>query len=309
MFLDTWNHRFYNPPSSSMIMATAVEQKDKIFAFIQTQGPNLPVKISAEIKSSPLFASAFLSELYGERRVKISNIRVGSSPLYYIPGQEAQLENFVQHLNQRERDAFLLIKDKKVLDDEKQTPVMRVALRAIADFAIPTRIRIGNEQKLFWKYHLLSDTDATNMISSVQKPETKKEEIAESPSKEKDEPSLPKEEKPVRPAEVKQTETQIGPAVRSYLERKNLVLISVIAEKRKEFHARVHSISLFGPQHFYLVAKDKKKVSASDIESLIEYSEKEKMPGIFLCPGEPDKKALSLLNEWANLIKFEKISV
>ena len=289
-------------------MATAAEQKEKIFTFIQSQGPSLPVKIATEIKTSTLFASAFLSELYGERKIKISNIRVGSSPLYYIPGQEAQLENFVEHLNQRERDAFLLIKDKKVLDDEKQTPVIRVAMRAIADFAIPTRILSANEQKLFWKYHLLSDSDATNMISSSQKPEPKKEDIAESPKVKEKEQTEEKEEKPKKIVEPRQTETNIGPAIRAYLERKNLVLISAVSEKKKEFHARVHSISLFGPQHFYLIAKDKKKVSSADIEALIKCSEKEKMPGIFLCPGEPDKKALSLLNEWTNLIKFEKVS-
>jgi len=286
-------------------MVDASEQKEKIFLFIQSQGPSLPVRISTEIKSSPLFTSAFLSELYGERRIKISNMRVGSSPLYYLPGQEAQLENFIQHLNQRERDAFMLIKDKKILEDEKQTPVIRVAMRAIADFAMPIRVRIDNEQKLFWKYHLISDTDSMSMISSSRKPEDKKEKSIEEKEDSKKEK---KDDEIIKTAKSSVTETQIGPAVRSYLEKKNLVLLSIASEKKKEFHARVHSISLFGPQHFYLIAKDKKKVSFSDIESLIEYSKKEKMPGIFLCSGEPDKRALALLNEWINLIKFEKLA-
>jgi hypothetical protein len=303
-------------------MSSALEQKERIFSIIQSSGPSLPVKIASETKLSPLFASAFLSELYGDRRIKISGMRVGGSPLYYIPGQEAMLENFIQHLNQRERDAFLILKDKKVLDDDKQEPVVRVALRAITDFAIPIRIRDENDQKLFWKYHLLTDNEAAQLISvpksiPIEEPvsEKKKEELAKS-AKEEEKEEKPKEEAKVKnmprePKLLKSTEEEIliGNSVRSYIERKGLVLITVVLEKKKEFRAKVHSTSLFGPQHWYLIAKDKKKLSQTDLKSLVDLAQKEKMPAIFLCPGEPDKKAQEFLNEWSNLVKFEKLVI
>jgi len=305
-------------------MQNAQEQKERIFSLIRAAGPSLPVRIASETKLAPLFASAFLSELYGERRIKISGLRVGSSPLYYIPGQEDMLENFIQHLNQRERDAFLILKEKKVLEDNKLEPVVRVALRAIPDFAIPLRIKTNNDSKMFWRYHLLSEADAIKMITSHKTPvEEKKAEpqtVKEKPKEKLVEIKYIKEAKEAKEnQEIKETKEakktnesegiSISSAARSYIERKGLVLIAIVSEKKREFHAKVHSSSMFGPQQYYLLAKDKKKFSQTDVKSLIDVAQKEKMPGILLCQGEADKKAQVLLNEWVNLVKFEKISL
>ena len=124
----------------------------------------MSIQISKWIGVSSLFAGAFLSDLYAEKKVKMSNMKVGSSSLYYLDGQEASLENFIEHLQQREKEAFLHLKKESVLDDETQTPVMRVALRAIKDFAIPIRARVNEEVKLFWKYFLMPDSDAKKIM-------------------------------------------------------------------------------------------------------------------------------------------------
>lgn len=128
------------------------------------RGPCLPVQVAKALNMQPLFVSAFLSELKAEEKLKISNMKVGSSPLYYLPGQEPMLENFIQHLNPKEREAFNLIKKERVLDDDKQNPVIRVALRAIPDFASQVRVRIGEQLLLFWKYSLLSETEVKDLI-------------------------------------------------------------------------------------------------------------------------------------------------
>ena len=119
------------------------ELKEKIISIIKTRGPSLPAHISSQIGMSILFTSAFLSELLSEKKLKISDMKVGSSPLYFIPGQENMLENFSSSLKSKEKDAFMLLKDKKFLKDSAQEPAIRVALRAIKDFAIP--IQKNNE--------------------------------------------------------------------------------------------------------------------------------------------------------------------
>ena len=83
-------------------MGRLINQKDKLLSTLRIRGPSLPVQIAKAIGVSPLFASAFLSELKSEDKLKISNMRVGSSPLYYLQGQENMLENFSQYLNNRE---------------------------------------------------------------------------------------------------------------------------------------------------------------------------------------------------------------
>ncbi len=141
--------------------------KERILSTIRMRGPSLPVHIAKALNTSPLFASAFLSELYSDKELKMSDMKVGNSPLYYISGQEPSLERFIQHLNTREKEAFFILKESKVLNDDKQTPVVRVALRAIKDFAIPVKIRLNDEVKLFWKYFQLSDEELKNRLQEI----------------------------------------------------------------------------------------------------------------------------------------------
>ena len=70
------------------------ELKNKIINFLRINGPSLPVHIAKEIGLSILFTSAFLSELLSERQLKISSMKIGSSKLHFLAGQENKLENF-----------------------------------------------------------------------------------------------------------------------------------------------------------------------------------------------------------------------
>ena len=68
----------------------------RIINLLQNKGPTLPIHISTETGVSMLFASAFLSELMAKKSVRVSHMKIGSSPLYYLPGQEEQLLKFVE---------------------------------------------------------------------------------------------------------------------------------------------------------------------------------------------------------------------
>jgi len=133
----------------------ALKLKERIISFIRLRGPSLPVHISKETGLSILFASAFLSDLYSEKLIGISNLKVGSSPLYFIPGQEPQLENFSKYLKSKEKEAFLLLKEKKFLKDSELQPAVRVALREIKDFAIPFK----KNEEIYWRFFVISEED------------------------------------------------------------------------------------------------------------------------------------------------------
>ncbi|MDD5012219.1 MAG: FaeA/PapI family transcriptional regulator [Candidatus Nanoarchaeia archaeon] len=155
-----------------MPVQDAAKVKEKIITFIRLRGPSLPVQIAKETGLSILFASAFLSELYGEKEISLSNLRVGSSPLYFISGQEPQLERFSHYLKSREKEAFLLLKQKKFLRDSELQPAIRVALREIKDFAIPFR----KDEEIYWRYFTVPENEFKQEIE-IQKPEDKVEEI------------------------------------------------------------------------------------------------------------------------------------
>ena len=82
--------------------------KRKITSILKLKGPSLPVQIAREIQLSSLFAGALLSELAKEKLIKISHMKVGGSPLYFIAGQEELLEKFHSYLPGKEKEAFLL---------------------------------------------------------------------------------------------------------------------------------------------------------------------------------------------------------
>tara|TARA_Y100000310_G_scaffold339112_1_gene430801 strand:- start:1454 stop:2374 length:921 start_codon:yes stop_codon:yes gene_type:complete len=292
--------------------------KERIISLIKIKGPSLPVQIARSLNLEPLFASAFLSELKSEQKITTSNMKVGSSPLYLVPGQENLLENFTQYLNSREKEALSLLKEKSTLSDEDQTPIVRVALRAIKDFAIPLRIRINEDSKIFWKHFLLSDKEAQPLISA---------QVTGSPSptpipaqSEKQEPvpaptqtpqtstppieAQPKQPKPKKPKKV--PDLTFPNNIKEYLSAKDIELLSLISEKKRELEALVRTDTLFGKQSHYLIAKDKKSITDNDLTLALQKAQTQKMPALLISPGTPNKKALAYLQLWSNLIKFEK---
>jgi len=301
--------------------------KERILSTIRFKGPVLPVQIAKEINFSPLFASAFLSELRSEGKIKISNMRVGSSPLYYLPGQEAMLEKFVPYLNQREKEAFQKLKQSGVLEDSEQEPVVRVALRAIKDFAVPVQVRVDSEMKLFWKYFVLPDDKFESLISgSVKKSEEQIERVKEILEPEVDKEKLIEEKRVLAAGEnsedknvveaervlaekkkVGVVENSFIANLKDYLARKNIEILHIVAEKKKEFEAKIRINTDFGRQTYYLVAKDKASANDADLVKADKKARGEKLPAVFMAPGDLNKKGRQYLEQWGNLVRFERL--
>src|SRR3989338_10913418 len=96
-------------------MVSVQRTKEMILSFLRAKGPSLPIHIAKEVKTSHLFVAAFLSELYNEGKIKMSVMKVGSSSLYYLPNQSAELEKFIEYLNHREKESFHLLKNSQIL--------------------------------------------------------------------------------------------------------------------------------------------------------------------------------------------------
>ncbi|MBS3090948.1 hypothetical protein J4217_00690 [Candidatus Pacearchaeota archaeon] len=327
----------------------ANSNKEKILSMISTRGPSLPVHLAQTIQLSPLFASAFLSELYAEGKIKISNMKVGSSPLYYMLGQEALLENFVDYLNAREKEAFNLLKIFKILEDDAQNPATRVALRAIKDFAIPLKVQLDGKEKLFWKYSLLADSEFNNLfekLAKTKKPQKKEqrqlpiqektshtqnqlmEEIKEIREKINQQEQLIKSQtatqdltltnnnflinKPEKKGKKiikKPVESKFLNDIKDYLSAKDIEILDIIEEKKKELTAKIRIDTLFGKQEYYMIAKDKKKISEPDLTYALQKAQNEKMLALIMSTGELDKKAIEHYKSWKNLVKFEKVKI
>lgn len=292
--------------------------RERILEIIKAKGPSLPVHLARTLQVQPLFISAFLSEMFGDQKVLMSSLKVGSSSLYYFQGQEAQLENFVQHLNQREREAFELLKKFRFLEDSAQEPVVRVALRALKDFAFPVSMNIRGESKLFWRFYSVPEEE---LINSFNKPASKFQNVVRKnqPEKKVENVSIDelatekiKEEKeenilPVKKVKKEKIEgdSQFLNKIKKILGERKIEIVEIFSEKKKELHAKVSADGLFGKQEFYFVAKDKKKVQEDDIAAVLQKAQAERMPAFFIANGDIHKDAKEYLEKWGNLIRLE----
>ena len=306
-------------------MINVEEVKIQILKTLDTVGPSLPIQIAKTTGLSPMFASAILSELVGAQKVKMSKLKYGSTPLYFIPGQEQRLENFAdENLSAGEKIAYHRLKEEKIIDDIKQEPAMRVALRSINDFAVPIRF----QDKIIWKYKFISNEEAKDILdqkfNGKENPEVKvekeiKEEIESEieeeivierpkvkliPEKEETE----KEEiilvKPVKTKKKVETTNEFLVEVKSFLNKKDIELIQEIESKKKDITAVIRINSDLGKISFLLIAKDKKKLNLTDLTMAYQKAITHKMPCYLLSRSESSKAIEGFLEEHKNLLKL-----
>ena len=283
------------------------EIKQKIINTLKIRGPSLPVHIAKEINMSILFTSAFLSELIAERRIKTSNMKVGSSKLHFLEGQEPNLEKFAHHLSFKEKEAFELLKQKKFLEDEKQVPAIRVALRAIKDFAIPI-----DRDKIIWRYYLIPESEY-NMEKPVPKPlpkiqEIKKEKelgIFDKTAEEKEKTlEIKKPKKSTRKSSSTQKKNEkFFDKVKEHLSKRNIEILDIVGFSKNDLTLKVNT----NQREYLLVAYNKKRIKEEDIIKASKKASELGLRYIILSLGEPLKKLSNLIEAIKDFAGTEKI--
>ncbi len=271
---------------------------EKIIEVIKRRGPSLPIQISKEVGLSSLFVSAFLSELAGEKRVKISHLKVGGSPLYFLEGQEEQLEKSYNYLHPREVEAFLLLKEKKILKDTEQKPAIRIALRSIRDFAIGFK----KDEEIFWRYALTPESEIISILEpkKISKPEKiQVQEIIEVKN-------IQEKQKEQKEARKKQTSETFLEEVKSYLKQKNIELINLEAYDKKELIAKIR-FNLTPEKIHLLLAYNKKKINDKELLKAYKKSIKYQLDYLILFKGELSKKLKDTIEAYKNLISTDKM--
>lgn len=297
-----------------------METRDKILEIIKIKGPVLPVQISKEIGSNILMASAHLAELTASNRLKISTIKVGGSPLYYLPGQEAMLQEFTANMNDKEKKAFDLLNQQKILRDSEQEPIIRVALRAIKDFAMPLNVTYDNNKEIFWKWYLTSNEEAERIVKEklqiLEKPIEKKveEKIQKEDVKEKIEEKPQaiqkqlKEKKEIRKYKPREKEDNFLNNIIKFFEKNKINVISTeIIKKNSEIDFIVEIPSVVGNLQYYCKAKNKKRMSDSDLSSAYVKGQLKRLPVIVLSTGELSAKAEDMIGKELSNLTFKKI--
>jgi hypothetical protein len=286
-----------------MNVQTVNEAKQKILLNIQGNGPSYPAKIAREMNLAPLFISAFMSELVNEQKLKMSSMKVGSSPLYVFPGQENKLENFTNYLGSKEKETWIKLKESKILKDQDQDPATRVALQNIKDFAVPFILTKQDQPTKYWRYFTISEDEVLKIIE----PKTKKKE--ETPAvREQDNSQIAREpqKKPLKKKVLK--ESAYLEKIKNYFASQNAELAEIKPLKAREYQALTTFQTALGKQKYLVLIKEKKRLTEEDIALSIHKAQTEKAPVLILTPGTLDKEAQTLSESWQDLVKIKQVA-
>ena len=319
--------------------------KERIMRFMEERGPGLPVQIAKAVSLNTIFTSAFLSEIASDGVIKISSMKVGGSPLYYIESKKQMLENFIQHLNQKEIEAVKLLKEKSFLVDNEQHPAIRVALRGLKDFAFPMNV----SGRLIWRYFLINENDFSKTEIKIKEPEVKQElkiEIVQEKEIPQEITRLEQEAKPINPdldkikKELEERKEEIEklkqeilvksqeniPKDKKIKEKKSVKPIkakdeSFLNEVREKLIRKNHEIlnieefdkkyalirTKQGEKEILLAAFDKKRIEEVDLIRVYKKAVLLNLPYSILFKGEIAKKSRETIEVYKKLNSIEKL--
>ena len=280
-------------------MKDPISIRNNIINILKMKGPSLPTYIAKDVGMDSLFTSAFLSELVSEKKIFVSNMKVGNSPIYFLRENYEQLEKFGDYLKSREKDAFLLLKERKILEDEKQEPAIRVALRAIKDFAIPMK----KDEKIIWRYFKVNEEELKEREKEKEIPIKKEEKIIE------------KKEKPIIQEKEKKTKRAVK---KKSPEKKDNGFFNRIKEFLKESSIEIDNVEGISKNELFLIIKEagskkllaaynKSKITEKDFLKANKISKELNLPYILISKGEPSKKIRDFIESLKSMEKIKKL--
>jgi hypothetical protein len=141
--------------------------KEEIFQVIKVKGYVIPSDLTRQFRLDTFMIGALLSDLVREKKLQISRVKIGSSPVYYILEQREKLQDLYSYLSEKDKQTYQLLKKELVLCDAEQTPLVRVSLRNIKDYAKPIEVTVAGQTQLFWKWYLTTDTEVHATIATL----------------------------------------------------------------------------------------------------------------------------------------------
>jgi len=317
--------------------------ENKLISFIRMKGLVLPAHIASELKADMIIAGAVLSNMSSSGKIKISNTKIGGSPVYYLPEHAYRLQELYKYLNEKDKRAYDLLKQKKILRDIKLTPLLRVSLRNIKDFAKPVKVNVNNAEEIFWRWFMIPSSEAESLVRQFfepQKVSEKPTEPVEGSTKETTQKQVEKKE-PVKQEkkaeqilEEKAKQVQLDNTkkidkkqdnditdeqsvlleepndvfhgiCKKFFKDKGIIVLDIsIVRKNSEIDYMLSIPSAIGQIKYYCKAKKKKKSNDSDLAQAFVKGQVKKLPVLYLITGELTKKAKEMLSS-----DFENLNV
>lgn len=275
---------------------------EEVLKVVQSRGPLQPLEVRSVLKrGDSIVIGAALSELSSRKLVKITYVKRGGSPFYYVSGQESRLEELSKWLNDKDRQTHEMLRKRKILRDSKQDPLTRVSLRELKDYAKQVIIKVNQQDEVFWRYFLILEKEAVERIKGMFKP---REPVVkeEEPQERKEAPVLtkevPKEETQTaldetRPGEfLPDVQDEFLIRLKRFFKDKGInVKEAKLNRKGSDYEFIIEMATAMGKAEYFCKAKGKKKCNDGDLSSAYLQGQMKRLPVVFITTGEVAKKA------------------
>ena len=259
--------------------------------------------------------------MIARKQIKVSRATIGSSPVYYLPGQEVLLgPKLYSHLKSKEREAYDILRDKKIIRAERAEPWQRIAFSQLHDFAMPMHVTIKDKTEVFWKFYLISDEEAKEIIEEILQarkkekseepepeqltlqgvnPEIKQEEPKQEEEKQQEKSiEVIKELKKIRRASLKKKQVDFYKMLKDYLDKNKMITLQeTLIRKNKDYELLVELPSTIGNLKYFVKAKNKKTINDAEITMAHSQGLEKRAPCIFITNGSLNKKAKELIEK------------
>lgn len=311
-------------------------QKEHVLEAVKMRDYVVPSDLIRQFNVNTFIIGAVLSDLVNDKKLAITTVKIGGSPAYYAPEKKENIQQLVKYLNEKDKVTFTILQAKKVLADAEQTPLVRVSLRAIKDYAKPIEVTANGETKLFWKWYLATDQEVQDGIRVSLLSSSQHKEVVVSQQVQPAQPIVQqslekieklssdilvskKQPKQKKLKEVKQEDAQqyLSPLpqdafvqfVQSFLQKKGIAVQSLSLVKKLEVEGIISIPTAFGPVLYFCKAKQKKKCTETELGAAFIAGQLKKLPTLLLFSGEFSKKVTDKIeNEYPNLklLKMEE---
>jgi hypothetical protein len=294
--------------------------KELLLQAIEKLGPVQPIDLRKELRQGDtVIFGALLSELLAQKKLALSNTRRGGGPFYYDPAKPESLETIAQYLNEKDRRTCALLKERKVLREDEQEPLVRVGLQMIPDFSRKMTVQQDGKDVAWWRYYLVPEDEAKDIIlgkkekTAVQEQKDSAQQPAEHAAKEKpeatpvQEPVVKKERKKRAPRKKLEGQTTLAPPspsdwlahdtlwqkVQEYAQKQKLSVSEPKSIKaNSELSCTFVGDGQYGKAHYHVIAFNKRKITEKDLTQALLAARGKGMPLLILSVEEIPVKTL-----------------
>ena len=287
--------------------------RDKVLSLLKQHGPMLPVEIGSKLGIDSFMAKAFLADLVESGEVKISKEKLAESNMYYLPGQDSQVQVKMSQITVDHNKTARTYGVPTVSADPK--------LQAKRD-AFTQRLREIEEAELKRRAKSVSQPPPSRSISRPTPRQVVMPIAAPQPRPTPiQRPSLAPVKAPIcksmppPPMLDKAAETAYEPeAKRTFLDQamdwlrmEGTEIIEELSSKKNEMELIVNVYTDFGKVNFYMKIKNKKSITEADLMAIYAGAMENKCPAVLVTNGNLAKSAEAFLDEKGWIIKVKKL--